>query len=64
MDAPWIDGPPDQPEPEPMLLQARKQDGGDWIEIWPSQLEWIAKQGYDVRALTEDQVYQQLRTEK
>lgn len=36
----------------PVQLQARKPDGGDWIDIYPAQLEWMAKEGNDVRALT------------
>lgn len=37
-------------------LQARKPDGGDWTNIFPAQLQWMAKEGYDVRALeTADQ---------
>jgi hypothetical protein len=35
-------------------LQARPAEGGDWIDIFPSQLQWMAKEGHDVRALSED----------
>lgn len=42
----------DKPKPEAMLLQARKPEGGEWIDIFPAQLEWCAKEGYAVRALT------------
>jgi hypothetical protein len=34
-------------------LQARKPDGGDWIDIYPAQLKWMAKEGNEVRALEE-----------
>lgn len=32
-------------------LQARPAEGGDWIDIFPAQLEWMAKEGHSVRAL-------------
>lgn len=38
------------PTPEAMLLQARKP-GGEWINIFPAQLGWMAKSGLEVRAL-------------
>lgn len=39
------------PQFEPMKLQARPPEGGDWTDIFPAQLEWMAKNGNDVRAL-------------
>jgi hypothetical protein len=39
------------PKFEPMKLQARRPEGGDWIDIFPSQLEWMAKEGNSVRAI-------------
>jgi hypothetical protein len=44
------------PTPETMLLQARPADGGDWTDIWPAQLPWMAKNGLDVRALSGDEL--------
>jgi len=41
----------DKPTPEVMLLQARKPDGGEWIDVWPAQLSWLAKEGNEVRAI-------------
>lgn len=32
-------------------LQARKADGGVWTDIFPAQLGWASKGGYEVRAL-------------
>lgn len=31
-------------------LQARPAEGGDWIDIFPSQLGWMAREGFEVRA--------------
>jgi hypothetical protein len=31
-------------------LEARPAEGGDWTEIYPAQLNWVVKQGHDVRA--------------
>jgi hypothetical protein len=39
------------PQFELMKLQARKPDGGDWIDIFPAQVGWMAKNGHDIRAL-------------
>lgn len=39
------------PTPEAILLQARRPDGGAWVNIFPAQLAWMAKEGCDVRAL-------------
>lgn len=41
----------ERPEPVTMLLQARKPEGGNWIDIFPAQLQRMAKDGCDVRAL-------------
>jgi hypothetical protein len=42
----------DLPPPfEWMKLQSRRPDGGAWIDIFPSQLEECARNGYDVRAV-------------
>lgn len=40
-----------KPTPEAILLQARKPDGGEWVDIFPAQLSWLAKEGNEVRAL-------------
>ncbi len=48
------------PQFELMKLQARKPDGGNWIDIFPAQLGWMAKEGYDVRAI----VWQEQEPEK
>lgn len=32
-------------------LEARRASGSDWVEIYPSQLEWVAKAGHQVRAV-------------
>src|SRR5258707_991915 len=40
-----------KPTPEAILLQARKPDGGEWIDIFPAQLGWMAQAGLEVRAL-------------
>lgn len=39
------------PSPAAMLLQARPADGGAWVDIFPAQLGWMAKEGFEVRAL-------------
>lgn len=39
------------PGREEITLQARPADGGEWINIFPSQLEWMAKEGHSVRAI-------------
>ena len=39
------------PRFETIKLQARRPEGGDWIDIFPAQLQWMAKEGNDVRAL-------------
>ena len=35
---------------EPVRLQARRAENTSWIDIYPSQLQWMAQQGYEVRA--------------
>jgi hypothetical protein len=48
---PGVERASDWPPPfELMKLQARKP-GGDWIDIYSGQLQWVAKEGNDVRAL-------------
>lgn len=39
-------------------LQARPADGGEWIDIFPAQLQWMAKEGNDVRAISIAQQFQ------
>lgn len=34
-----------------VVLQARKSEADPWINIYPAQLGWMAKEGYEVRAL-------------
>lgn len=42
----------DWPPPfEPMKLQARKPDGGEWTDIFPAQLQAMVRNGCDVRAI-------------
>lgn len=38
------------PQFEMMKLEARPPDGGDWIPIFPAQLQAMAKYGNEVRA--------------
>lgn len=44
-----------KPTPEAILLQARPPGGGAWVDIFPAQLGWMAKEGFDVRALDADE---------
>jgi len=32
-------------------LQARKNNDGIWTDIFPAQVEWMCREGYQLRAL-------------
>jgi len=41
----------DGPRTPAIQLQARRADGGDWVDIFPAQLQWMAKEDHEVRAV-------------